>query len=52
MGFGVHVHIDPTNLAFGAMLVQNPIENYDKSPLHMHLIFSTMQQWRRITLYY
>jgi hypothetical protein len=29
MGFGVHVHIDPTNLALRAMLVQNPIENFD-----------------------
>jgi hypothetical protein len=29
MGFGVHVHVDPTNLALRAMLVQNPTENCD-----------------------
>jgi hypothetical protein len=29
MGFGVHVHINPTHLALGAMLVQNLTKNYN-----------------------
>jgi hypothetical protein len=29
MGFEIHVHIDPTNLAFGTILVQNHTKKYD-----------------------